>query len=67
MKASTQTRLLYTLFHVLACAVCCLLLSRTVSDALKDHVSVGRAGGWGWPGPGALHRAVPRGLSPRQS
>ncbi|XP_060116331.1 serine incorporator 4 [Heteronotia binoei] len=38
LKVSTATRLLYVLFHVLACAVCCFLLSRTVVEALQENV-----------------------------
>uniref|UniRef100_A0A8C3IIW0 Serine incorporator 4 n=1 Tax=Chrysemys picta bellii TaxID=8478 RepID=A0A8C3IIW0_CHRPI len=43
IKVSTGSRILYTLFHVLASAVCCLMLSRTVSEAVKENVS----GAWG--------------------
>ncbi|XP_075774491.1 serine incorporator 4 isoform X1 [Pelodiscus sinensis] len=38
IKVSTGSRLLYTLFHVLASTVCCLMLSRTVSEALRKNV-----------------------------
>ncbi|KAM4675406.1 serine incorporator 4 [Discoglossus pictus] len=38
IKVSTGTRLLYTFFHILASTVCCLMLSRKVSEALKEHV-----------------------------
>ncbi|KAJ1180139.1 hypothetical protein NDU88_005363 [Pleurodeles waltl] len=38
IKVSTGTRLMYTLFHILASAVCCLLLSKQVSEAIKKHV-----------------------------
>uniref|UniRef100_A0A8C3PDM4 Serine incorporator 4 n=1 Tax=Chrysemys picta bellii TaxID=8478 RepID=A0A8C3PDM4_CHRPI len=38
IKVSTGSRILYTLFHVLASAVCCLMLSRTVSEAVKENV-----------------------------
>ncbi|XP_054858260.1 serine incorporator 4 [Eublepharis macularius] len=37
-KVSTGTRLLYVLFHILACAVCCFMLSRTVAEAIKENV-----------------------------
>ncbi|NWY04954.1 SERC4 protein, partial [Nothoprocta ornata] len=38
LRASTGTRLLYTLLHVLSSAACCLALSRTVAQALRDKV-----------------------------
>ncbi|KAM6303612.1 serine incorporator 4 [Podargus strigoides] len=38
LRASTGTRILYTLLHVLASAVCCLMLSRTVAQAVKEKV-----------------------------
>uniref|UniRef100_A0A8C4W409 Serine incorporator 4 n=1 Tax=Gopherus evgoodei TaxID=1825980 RepID=A0A8C4W409_9SAUR len=38
IKVSTGSRILYTLFHVLASTVCCLMLSRTVSEAVKQNV-----------------------------
>ncbi|XP_048338016.1 serine incorporator 4 isoform X2 [Sphaerodactylus townsendi] len=38
IRVSTGTRLLYVLFHVLACAVCCFMLSRTVVEAIKEKV-----------------------------
>uniref|UniRef100_A0A669PDB4 Serine incorporator 4 n=1 Tax=Phasianus colchicus TaxID=9054 RepID=A0A669PDB4_PHACC len=38
LRASTGTRILYTLLHVLASAVCCLMLSRTVAQAVKEKM-----------------------------
>ncbi|XP_061451819.1 serine incorporator 4, partial [Rhineura floridana] len=38
IKVSTGTRLLYMLFHVLACASCCVMLSQTVAEAIKENV-----------------------------
>ncbi|NWI58790.1 SERC4 protein, partial [Calyptomena viridis] len=38
LRVSTSTRILYTLLHVLASAVCCLLLSRTVAQAITEKV-----------------------------
>ncbi|KAH0620132.1 hypothetical protein JD844_014765, partial [Phrynosoma platyrhinos] len=39
IRVSTGTRLLYMLFHVLACASCCFMLSHTVAEAIKENVS----------------------------
>uniref|UniRef100_A0A8C8RS62 Serine incorporator 4 n=1 Tax=Pelusios castaneus TaxID=367368 RepID=A0A8C8RS62_9SAUR len=50
MKVSTGSRILYALLHLLASTVCCLMLSRTVADAVKENVS----------GPGVPH--LPRGV-----
>ncbi|XP_030313259.1 serine incorporator 4 [Calypte anna] len=38
LRVSTGTRILYTLLHVLASAVCCLMLSRTVAQAFREQV-----------------------------
>ncbi|NWY66484.1 SERC4 protein, partial [Erithacus rubecula] len=38
LRVSTSTRILYTLLHVLASAVCCLMLSRTVAQAIAEKV-----------------------------
>ncbi|XP_015265876.1 PREDICTED: serine incorporator 4 [Gekko japonicus] len=38
LKVSTGTRLLYVAFHLLACGVCCLALSRTVVEAIRENV-----------------------------
>ncbi|NXA55787.1 SERC4 protein, partial [Nothocercus julius] len=38
LRVSTGTRLLYTLLHVLSSAACCLALSRTVAQALRDKL-----------------------------
>ncbi|XP_066490909.1 serine incorporator 4 isoform X1 [Tiliqua scincoides] len=38
IKVSTGTRLLYMLFHILACATCCFMLSHTVAESIKENV-----------------------------
>ncbi|XP_062998749.1 serine incorporator 4 [Elgaria multicarinata webbii] len=38
IKVSTGTRLLYMLFHILACASCCFMLSHTAAEAIKENV-----------------------------
>lgn len=53
LRASTGTRVLYTLLHVLVSAVCCLMLSRTAAQAVREKVSRGAAGDavrWGGGG-----------------
>ncbi|XP_072201651.1 serine incorporator 4 isoform X4 [Excalfactoria chinensis] len=51
LRASTATRVLYTALHVLASAVCCLMLSRTAARAVREKV----------PFSGALCRHLPGG------
>ncbi|XP_072201654.1 serine incorporator 4 isoform X7 [Excalfactoria chinensis] len=59
LRASTATRVLYTALHVLASAVCCLMLSRTAARAVREKVLAPEAAGAG----GALRRQLlpPRG------
>ncbi|XP_002932305.2 serine incorporator 4 [Xenopus tropicalis] len=38
IKVSTGTRLLYTLFHILASTVCCLMLSKKASEAFQENL-----------------------------
>lgn len=41
LRVSTSTRILYTFLHVLASTVCCLMLSRTVAQAITEKVTEG--------------------------
>eukprot|EP00062_Callorhinchus_milii_P002585 gi/632939199/ref/XP_007908151.1/ PREDICTED: serine incorporator 4 [Callorhinchus milii] len=38
IKVSSGTRLMYTLYHILTSTVCCLMLSRTAAEAIKESV-----------------------------
>uniref|UniRef100_A0A4W3K3L1 Serine incorporator 5 n=1 Tax=Callorhinchus milii TaxID=7868 RepID=A0A4W3K3L1_CALMI len=38
IKTSTGTRVMYALYHILGTIVCCLMLSPTVAEGLKEHI-----------------------------